>query len=69
MIQSVQEEITQIKQQYPYNKKDLLNDEEAIAEKRQNLEEMLVQYNEKIKIYKEKIRVMEEEENGRDTDQ
>lgn len=69
MIKRIQEEITQIKQQYPYNKKELLDDEEAIAKEKQNLEEMLVQYNERIKVYKEKIRVMEEEENERDTDQ
>lgn len=69
MIKRIQEEITQIKQRYPYNKKELLDDEEAIAKEKQNLEEMLVQYNERIKVYKEKIRVMEEEENERDTDQ
>lgn len=69
MIKSIREEIIQIKQRYPYNKKELLDDEEAIAKEKQNLEEMLVQYNERIKVYKEKIRVMEEEENERDTDQ
>ena len=47
-----------IKSEYPYTMKDILEDTEKTEQKKQELENILEQYNELISIYKAKIEEM-----------
>lgn len=57
-IKSVQMSIENIKSEFPYTMKDIVNDEELIKQNRQKLEDTLNQYNELIIVYKNKIEEM-----------
>ena len=55
LIETVEENIEKIKSEYPYNVKDLVRNEEKIAERRAELKNALEQYEEAIKSYKDRI--------------
>lgn len=55
LIETVKENIEKIKSEYPYNVKDLVRNEEKIAERRAELKNALEQYEEAIKSYKDRI--------------
>lgn len=55
LIKSIRESIDSIKSKYPYTMKEVVEDEEKTEQKRQELEEILEQYNEIIDIYQAKI--------------
>lgn len=55
LIETVKENIEKIKSEYPYNVKDLVRDEEKIAERRAELQDTLQQYEEAIKLYRDRI--------------
>lgn len=48
----------QIKSEYPYTIKEIIEDEEQTEQKKKELENILSQYNELISIYKAKIEEM-----------
>lgn len=58
VMKSIQEEIDEIKSDYPYTMKEILDDEEKRKQQKQELERILDQYNELISIYKAKIKEM-----------
>lgn len=58
VMKSIQEEIDEIKSDYPYTMKELLEDEEKRKQQKQELESILAQYNELISIYEAKIKEM-----------
>lgn len=58
LLKSVHESIAKIKSEYPYCVKDILEDEEKIRLKKEELQEILNQYKELIEIYKSKIEEM-----------
>lgn len=58
LIESITESIESIKSHYPYIMRDLLADEEKSEQKKQELEELIEEYNNLIAIYKEKIEEM-----------
>lgn len=58
LLKSVTERIDNIKSEYPYTMKELLEDPDKIEHKRQELECILSQYNELISTYKAKIEEM-----------
>ena len=58
LLQSIRESIDNIKSEYPYTMKDILEDTEKTEQKKQELENILEQYNELISIYKAKIEEM-----------
>ena len=59
LLIDVTEEIKVIKTTYPYTEKDTLENEEAIALERERLQNVLADYQCKIKIYEAKIQAME----------
>lgn len=58
LLKSIRESIDNIKSEYPYTMKDILEDTEKTEQKKQELEKILEQYNELISIYKAKIEEM-----------
>ena len=58
LLKSIRESIDNIKSEYPYTMKDILEDTEKTEQKKQELENILSQYNELISIYKAKIEEM-----------
>lgn len=58
LLKSIRESIDNIKSEYPYTMKDILEDTEKTEQKKQELENILEQYNELILIYKAKIEEM-----------
>lgn len=58
LLKSIRESIENIKSEYPYTMKDILEDAEKTEQKKQELESILEQYNELISIYKAKIEEM-----------
>lgn len=58
LLKSIRESIENIKSEYPYTMKDILEDTEKTEQKKQELEGILEQYNELISIYKAKIEEM-----------
>lgn len=58
LLKSIRESIDNIKLEYPYTMKDILEDTEKTEQKKQKLENVLEQYNELISIYKAKIEEM-----------
>lgn len=51
----VNESITKIKSEFPYTEKELLQDQEKIIQRKENLTQVLNQYKELIVIYQSKI--------------
>lgn len=58
LLKSIRESMDAIKSAYPYTMKGILEDTEKTAQKKQELEGILKQYNELISIYKAKIEEM-----------
>ena len=58
LVESVKTKITEIKSQYPYNVKSIVNDKEKIKERRDELLEITSQYEAGIEIYKARINEM-----------
>ncbi len=58
LLKSIRESIDNIKSEYPYSMKDILEDTEKTEQKKQELESVIEQYNELISIYKAKIEEM-----------
>ena len=58
LLKSIRDSIENIKSEYPYTMKDILEDTEKTEQKKQELESILEQYNELISIYKAKIEEM-----------
>ena len=58
LIESIRESIENIKSEYPYTMKDILEDTKKTEQKKQELESVIEQYNELISIYKAKIEEM-----------
>ena len=58
LLKSIRESIDNIKSEYPYTMKDILEDTEKTEQKKQELESILEQYNELISIYKKRIEEM-----------
>ncbi len=55
LLKSIRESIDRIKSDYPYTMKDIIEDKTKTEQKKQELENILAQYNELISIYKAKI--------------
>ncbi|MCC2232241.1 hypothetical protein LKD81_14785 [Lachnospiraceae bacterium CLA-AA-H215] len=55
LLESIRESIENIKSEYPYTMKDILEDTKKTEQKKQELESVIEQYNELISIYKAKI--------------
>lgn len=58
LLKAVRDSIEQIKSEYPYTMKEIIEDEEQTEQKKKELENILSQYNELISIYKAKIEEM-----------
>ena len=58
LLESIRESIENIKSEYPYTMKDILEDTKKTEQKKQELENVIEQYNELISIYKAKIEEM-----------
>lgn len=58
MVATIQESITKIKSDYPYNVKDILEDEKKVEQKKTELEELLKQYKELAETYNARIKEM-----------
>ena len=58
MIKKVRENITKIKSKYPYNVKVIIDSPEQIAKRKDELANVLEQYNESANIYARKINEM-----------
>ena len=58
LLKKIQESIDQIKTRYPYTMKEILEDEEKTEQLRQQYEEILGQYEERILFYRIKIEEM-----------
>lgn len=58
LLKSIRDGIEEIKGEYPYTMKEILEDEDKIKQKKQELERIISQYNELISIYKAKIEEM-----------
>lgn len=58
LIKAIKESIDNIKTEYPYTMKDILEDTEKTKQKKQELESIFKQYKELISIYKAKIEEM-----------
>ena len=58
LLKSIRDSIENIKSEYPYTMKDILEDTAKTEQKKQELEGILEQYNELISIYKAKIEEM-----------
>lgn len=58
LLKSIRDSIDKIKADYPYTMKEILEDSEKTERKKQELENVLAQYNELISVYKTKIEEM-----------
>ena len=58
LLKSIRESIENIKSEYPYTMKDILEDTKKTEQKKQELKSVTEQYNELISIYKAKIEEM-----------
>lgn len=58
LLKAIRDSIEQIKSEYPYTMKEIIEDEEQTEQKKKELENILSQYNELILIYKAKIEEM-----------
>lgn len=58
LLKAIRVSIEQIKSEYPYTMKEIIEDEEQTEQKKKELENILSQYNELISIYKAKIKEM-----------
>lgn len=58
LLKSIRNSIENIKTEYPYTMKEILEDTDKTEQKKQELESILSQYNELISIYKAKIEEM-----------
>lgn len=58
LLKIIQDKIVAIKSEYPYIAKEIIEDPEKIARKQDELENILLQYNEIIENYKNKIEQM-----------
>lgn len=58
LLKEIRDSIEQIKSEYPYTMKEIIEDEEQIEQRKRELENILGQYNELISIYKAKIEEM-----------
>lgn len=58
LLKAIRDSIEQIKSEYPYTMKEIIEDEKQIEQKKRELENILGQYNELISIYKAKIEEM-----------
>lgn len=58
LLKAIKDSIEQIKSEYPYTMKEIIEDEEQTEQKKKELENILSQYNELISIYKAKIEEM-----------
>ena len=58
LLKAIRDSIEQIKSEYPYTMKEIIEDEEQIEQRKRELENVLSQYNELISIYKAKIEEM-----------
>ncbi len=58
LLKAIRDRIEQIKSEYPYTMKEIIEDEEQTEQKKKELENILSQYNELISIYKAKIEEM-----------
>ena len=58
LLKSIRESIDNIKTEYPYTMKDIVEDTEKTEQKKQELESIIKQYNELIVILKTKIKEM-----------
>lgn len=58
LLKAIRDSIDQIKSEYPYTMKEIIEDEEQTEQKKKELENILSQYNELISIYKAKIEEM-----------
>lgn len=58
LLKSIRENINNIKSEYPYTVKDIIEDAEKTEQKKQELESILEQYNELISIYTARIEEM-----------
>ena len=58
MLELVKEQITEIKENYPYNLKPIVQSKELTAEKKANLEDTVLKFQEIIENYKNRIEEM-----------
>lgn len=58
LLKAIRDSIEQIKSEFPYTMKEIIEDEEQTEQKKKELENILSQYNELISIYKAKIEEM-----------
>ena len=58
MLELVKEQITAIKEDYPYNLKPIVQSEKLTAEKKTSLEETVLKFQEIIENYKKRIKEM-----------
>ena len=58
LLKAIRDSIEQIKSEYPYTMKEIIENEEQTEQKKKELENILSQYNELISIYKAKIEEM-----------
>ena len=58
LLKQVREEIEKIKSEYPYTMKEFLDDPAKLEHRRQELTDILEQYQELIAVYKAKIEEM-----------
>ena len=58
LLEKIMLNIENVKSEFPYTMKELINDPEQTRERRKQLEELIAQYNDMIKIYKVKIEEM-----------
>lgn len=58
LLKAIRDSIEQIKSEYPYTMKEIIEDEEQIEQRKRELENVLSQCNELISIYKAKIEEM-----------
>lgn len=65
LLKSIRESIDNIKTEYPYTMKDIVEDTEKTEQKKQELESIIEQYNELIVILKTKIKEMLRRDYGR----
>ena len=58
LLKAIRDSVEQIKSEYPYTMKEIIEDEEQTEQKKKEFENILSQYNELISIYKAKIEEM-----------
>ncbi len=56
LLDSIRNSIERIKSEYPYTMKELISDEQKITLRREELEDIIEQYNEAISIYNARIK-------------